>query len=76
MNVEKMPKEESHMARSDKSPSDTETIMMALDQISQTIDVMTSVVGRLRNYVQQQEAQAADKSKELKAEMRADRTLH
>ena len=64
------------MSRSDKSPSETETIMMALDQISQTIDVMTSVVGRLRNYVQQQEAQAADKSKELKAEMRADRTLH
>ena len=33
---------------------------MALDQISQTIDVMTSVVGRLRNYLQQQEAAAAD----------------
>ena len=64
------------MAKSDKSPSDNETIMMALDQISQTIDVMTSVVGRLRNYVQQQEAQAADNSKELKEEMRADRTLH
>ena len=64
------------MSRSDKSPSETETIMMALDQISQTIDVMTSVVGRLRNYVQQQEASATDKSKELQAEMRADRTLH
>ena len=66
------------MARSDKSPSETETetIMMALDQISQTIDVMTSVVGRLRNYVQQQKTQAADKSKSLQAEMRSDRTLH
>lgn len=64
------------MAKSDKSPSETETIMMALDQISQTIDVMTSVVGRLRNYVQQQEASTTDKSKELQAEMRADRTLH
>ena len=64
------------MSRSDKSPSETETIMMALDQISQTIDVMTSVVGRLRNYMQQREAAAADQSKELQAEMRPDRTLH
>ena len=66
------------MSRSDKSPSETETIMMALDQISQTIDVMTSVVGRLRNYMQQREAEAAtaDQSKELQAEMRPDRTLH
>ena len=53
-----------------------ETILMALDQISQTIDVMTSVVGRLRNYMQQQEAAAADQAKDLKAEMRSDRTLH
>jgi hypothetical protein len=64
------------MARSEKTPSETETILMALNQISQTIDVMTSVVGRLRNYMQQQEAAAADQSKELQAEMRADRTLH
>jgi hypothetical protein len=64
------------MARSDKTPSETETILMALDQISQTIDVMTSVVGRLRNYMQQQEAAAADQATELQAEMRADRTLH
>ncbi|MEM0955536.1 MAG: hypothetical protein AAGI24_15455 [Pseudomonadota bacterium] len=41
----------------EKSPgSDTETILMALDQISQTIDVMTSVVGRLRTYMQEQES--------------------
>ncbi len=32
-------------------PTETETVLMALDQISQTIDVMTSVVNRLRNYV-------------------------
>jgi len=64
------------MARSDKTPSETETILMALDQISQTIDVMTSVVGRLRNYMQQQEAASADQATELQAEMRADRTLH
>jgi hypothetical protein len=64
------------MARSDKNPSETETIMMALDQISQTIDVMTSVVGRLRNYMQEQESAAADQTTDLQSEMRADRTLH
>ena len=41
----------------DQKPSETETILMALDQICQTIDVMTSVVNRLRHYVQQQDAQ-------------------
>ena len=64
------------MNKSDKNPSDNETILMALDQISQTIDVMTSVVGRLRNYVQQQELAAADKNTELKEEIRGDRILH
>ena len=64
------------MDNSDKNPSETETILMALDQISQTIDVMTSVVGRLRNYLQQQEAAAADQPKELQAEMQSDRILH
>ena len=64
------------MADSNKNPSETETILMALDQISQTIDVMTSVVGRLRNYMQQQEAAAADQKQELQAEMSTDRILH
>lgn len=64
------------MDNSDKNPNETETILMALDQISQTIDVMTSVVGRLRNYLQQQEAAAADQQKELQAEMQPDRILH
>ncbi|MEH6580962.1 MAG: hypothetical protein V7754_03425 [Halioglobus sp.] len=65
------------MDNSDKTPKDTETILMALDQISQTIDVMTSVVGRLRTYMQQQEASAArDKTQELRAEMQSDRVLH
>lgn len=64
------------MASSDKTQTETETILMALDQISQTIDVMTSVVSRLRNYMQQQEAAAADQTKELQAEMRGDRILH
>ncbi|MEZ5573413.1 MAG: hypothetical protein R3E64_15545 [Halioglobus sp.] len=64
------------MASSDKNPSETETILMALDQISQTIDVMTSVVGRLRNYMQQQQSATADKTKELQSEMQSDRILH
>mgnify|MGYP003551010756 CR=1 FL=1 len=64
------------MAKNNKNPSDTETILMALDQISQTIDVMTSVVGRLRNYMHQQESAAADKKKELQVEIQSDRVLH
>ena len=64
------------MASSDKSPTETETILIALDQISQTIDVMTSVVSRLRNHMQQQEAATTDQPKDLQAEMRGDRILH
>lgn len=44
------------MDKDKKSSTDTETILMALDQVSQTIDVMTSVVGRLRSYLQDQES--------------------
>jgi hypothetical protein len=38
----------------DNSQMDTETILMTLDQIDQTIDIMTSVVGRLRGYLNEQ----------------------
>ena len=61
------------MDNHDKTPKDTETVLMALDQISQTIDVMTSVVGRLRHYVQEQEH---THEAEIREAMRADRTLH
>ena len=44
------------MSNNKRATTDTETILMALDQISQTIDVMTSVVGRLRTYLQEQES--------------------
>ena len=64
------------MDKREKNPTETETILMALDQISQTIDVMTSVVGRLRSYMQQQESAAADQKTELQADMLSDRTLH
>ena len=63
------------MSDSDKRPTDTETILMALDQIGQTIDVMTSVVGRLRSYVQQRDAAAAVEPS-APAASRADQTLH
>ncbi len=64
------------MADGDKTRSETETIMMALDQISQTIDVMTSVVGRLRNYMEQQQSAATTKEQEALAEAPADRIIH
>ncbi len=56
-----------------EATSETETILMALDQISQTIDVMTSVVGRLRHYVQEQEVAS---EAELREAMSPDRILH
>ena len=63
--------DEKHDPTQDRN--ENERILLALDQISQTIDVMTSVVGRLRTYVEEQElAQDA----ELREAMRADRTLH
>ena len=65
------------MADGDKNPSENETILMALDQISQTIDVMTSVVGRLRTYVEQREAAStSEKKKEPKSDLQSDRILH
>ena len=65
------------MADGDKNPSENETILMALDQISQTIDVMTSVVGRLRTYVERRAAAATtDKGSEPKSDLQSDRILH
>ena len=65
------------MSNSGKNQTDTETILMALDQLSQTIDVMTSVVGRLRTYMKQQESAASvDKTPELEAEVHPDRVIH
>ncbi len=53
--------------------SDSETILIALDQISQTIDVMTSVVTRLRHFVEEQEM---THEAEIRDAMRPDRILH
>ncbi|MCZ6830596.1 MAG: hypothetical protein O7F73_13595 [Gammaproteobacteria bacterium] len=60
-----------------KSSKDTETILMALDQISQTIEVMTSVVGRLRTYLQEQESATADTgSKNSVTQIQGSGTVH
>ena len=61
---------------SENKPTETETILMALDQISQTIDVMTSVVNRLRNYVQEHDVAASDSNTETATELQADRIIH
>jgi argininosuccinate lyase len=63
------------MSENKKAQTDTETILMALDQISQTIDVMTSVVGRLRTYVQEHEVTAQADSAE-QVPVHSDQTVH
>jgi hypothetical protein len=66
------------MNDNDKTPKDTETILMALDQISQTIDVMTSVVGRLRTYLQEHNTGTVgtDTKQGMPEETQSDRVLH
>jgi hypothetical protein len=64
------------MKDSDKCPTDNETILMALDQIGQTIDVMNSVVGRLRTHLQEQDDSATDQANSMLAEMLTDRIIH
>ena len=66
------------MNNNDKNPKDTETILMALDQISQTIDVMTSVVGRLRTYLQEHDAGATgtEAKQGMREDTRSNRILH
>ena len=47
-----------------KPQDDHETVMMALDQISQTIEVMTRVVDRLRTHLAEQ-AHSSDNGKKV-----------
>jgi hypothetical protein len=63
------------MNNSDKEPTDTETVLMALEQISQTVDVMHSVVDRLRSYLEHRE-ESVEKSVDLRREMKSNRILH
>ena len=66
------------MSDNKKPQADTETILMALDQVSQTIDVMTSVVGRLRNYLQEHGAtnKTETASEQTNADLEGSRTVH
>ena len=65
--------DESADGRETQPASDNETILMALDQISQTIDVMTSIVGRLRHFVEEQEFSEEAAARDA---LRPGRTLH
>jgi hypothetical protein len=66
------------MSANKKPRNETETILMALDQISQTIDVMTSVVGRLKTYLREQEPTREHASEQEPSGIPTDtsRTLH
>ena len=65
------------MSDNKKASVDTETILMTLDQIGQTIDIMTSVVGRLRGYITEQANEASTSAKEQRAStMPASQTIH
>ena len=64
------------MSDNKRATTDTETILMALDQISQTIDVMTSVVGRLRTYLQEQESVRKTEAAEDMAPLDSNTTVH
>ena len=61
------------MKDSDNCPTDNETILMALDQIGQTIDVMNSVVGRLRAHLQEQGDPGAEQANTV---LTQDRIIH
>ena len=45
--------QDSAMSQDKKAQADTETMLMSLDQISQTIEIMTKVVGQLRGHIEQ-----------------------
>jgi ATP:corrinoid adenosyltransferase len=48
------------MSKTEKQKPDDETILITLDQMSQTIDVMTHVVTRLRSYISEQQGETAN----------------
>lgn len=63
------------MDNSNKDPKDNQTVMMALDQISQTVDVMNSVVDRLRTYLIHREHHP-EANPDMERDLAADRVLH
>lgn len=67
------------MSEDKKGQVDAETILITLDQIEQTIDIMNNVVGRLRGYITEQSIQQEQTAKRpvLTAEERnSSQTLH
>lgn len=68
------------MSNDKKSQLDSETILMTLDQIGQTIDIMTNVVGRLRGYITEQlevhEAESGDTQQQFDFSDNPSQTIH
>ena len=57
------------MSDNKKAQLDSETILMTLDQIGQTIDIMTNVVGRLRGYITEQIDESDQQTKQQKKDI-------
>jgi hypothetical protein len=53
------------MSDNKKSEVDSEAVLITLDQVNQTLDVMTKVVGRLRGYITEQLDNEMDISSDL-----------
>lgn len=68
------------MSDNKKAQLDSETILMTLDQIGQTIDIMTNVVGRLRGYITEQldanDAQSTEAKTSADFPDNASQTIH
>ncbi len=66
------------MSQQDNPNKSVDSILVALDQISQTIDVMTNVVGELRVQVLEQKTTSSelDKRRPMLASEDTDYTLH
>ena len=68
------------MSDNKKPLADNETILLTLDQIGQTIDIMTNVVGRLRGYITEQMETETSREHEFNTQSpmvhKQSRTLH
>ena len=63
----------------DKQQLDHTSVLKTLDQLSQTVDVMSSVISRLQNHVEQlmqQRAELADESTQITLPTIQTRRLH
>lgn len=65
------------MSEEKHSENDPERTLLTLDQLSQTIEVMTSVVNRLRQHLSEQiQAQANAQANKVKQSAASDTTEH